>query len=185
VEKFSAGRSRRRGCIFANPGAAGTPQKTPCTSGSTGTTLFNMSEHASFGESGAPLAPAARKPSQYRSARFGASMSFTEIGAVLGVSHQRAEQIYSSGMKKLRAQPEVLARLMVLAASLAAAREVREYGDPALRAAVPRTVRRLGASDEFYERQTEDLPSIRGRFAPDPPPELASGENPAVQKESS
>ena len=54
-----------------------------------------------------------------------AAMSFAEIGAAMGFTWQRAQQLYSSGMKKLRAHPEELARLQILAAELAAAREAR------------------------------------------------------------
>jgi hypothetical protein len=95
-------------------------------------------------------------------------MSFIEIGIVLGVSHQRAEQIYASGMKKLRARPEMLARLMRLVAELGIERELRLQGNPLLRGATPRTVRRMGASDPMWEQTREDLPSVSDRFEEDP-----------------
>jgi hypothetical protein len=55
-------------------------------------------------------------------------MSFAEIGYALQISAQGAAKLYSSGMRKLRARPVVLARLQVMASQLAAMREARERG---------------------------------------------------------
>lgn len=77
----------------------------------------------------APHQPLNRKPFHRANGPQGdCAMSFEEIGRALGVSHQRASALYSSGMRKLLAQPEALGMLLALAAELAAARESRVRG---------------------------------------------------------
>lgn len=55
----------------------------------------------------------------------GASMSFEEIAEKMHCSHQRVCWLYQSALRKLRARPEALARLVALAAELDRSRNER------------------------------------------------------------
>lgn len=56
-------------------------------------------------------------------------MSFAAIAQAEGISPRTAEAQYRSAMRKLRERPQSLARLLILAQMLEAARRARQNGE--------------------------------------------------------